>query len=269
MKPVSKTAYYCCGVRMQDAASPKPLIGDNYAKLLLGKEGMDYWNEFKDLHYPNASNAVRHFLIDNYVRKILETHPDSTVILIGVGLDSRAFRLPAGKWVEIDEPAMIEYKNSLLPPANCPNKLERIAINFETEKLRDKLSPYKNDAHIAIIIEGVLMYLSGPQKNELLETLTTLFPTHVLFCDLMKKNFFEKFAKPLHDKLVQHGASFVDVSNEPWEIFLQHGYRQTAATSTMKTAVKLGLIKIPLLVLYLMMGKYIMGYAVYRFEFIK
>ncbi|HEY6974855.1 MAG TPA: class I SAM-dependent methyltransferase [Chitinophagaceae bacterium] len=92
MKPVSKTAYYCCGVRMQDAASAKPLIGDNYAKLLLGKEGMDYWSEFKDLRYPNASNAVRHFLIDNYVKEALLTQPGSTVVLIGAGLDSRAFR---------------------------------------------------------------------------------------------------------------------------------------------------------------------------------
>jgi len=267
MKPVSKTAYYCCGVRMQDAASPKPLIGDNYAKLLLGKEGMDYWNEFKDLRYPSASSTVRHFLIDNYVKEILQTEPESTVILIGAGLDSRAFRLPAGKWIEIDEPAVIEYKNSLLPLESCPNKLERIAINFETEKLIDKLSPHKNDAHIIIIIEGVLMYLNTAQKNELLETLTTLFPAHVLFCDLMKKNFFEKFGKPIHDKLVERGASFTDMINEPWEIFLQHGYRQTDAVSTMKTAVKLGLLKIPLLVFYLMMRKYIMGYAVYRFEY--
>lgn len=32
MKAVSKTAYYCGGVRMQDAESAKPLIGDHYAK---------------------------------------------------------------------------------------------------------------------------------------------------------------------------------------------------------------------------------------------
>ncbi|HEY6974854.1 MAG TPA: class I SAM-dependent methyltransferase [Chitinophagaceae bacterium] len=177
--------------------------------------------------------------------------------------------MPSGKWIEIDEPAIIEYKNSVLPSASCPNALERIAINFEREKLINKLSPYKNDAHVIVIIEGVLMYLGAAQKNELLETLTTLFPIHVLFCDLMKKNFFEKFGKPIHEKLAKHGAHFTDVSNEPWNIFLQHGYRQTAAVSTMKTAVKIGVIKMPLLFFYLMMRKHIMGYAVYRFEFSK
>src|SRR6185436_124907 len=115
MKPVSKTAYYCCGVRMLDAESPQPLIGDNYAKLLLGKEGREYWEEFKQFKAPNASNTVRHYIIDNHVKKILSQEPGATVILIGAGLDSRAFRLPAGNWIEIDEPAIIDYKNAILP----------------------------------------------------------------------------------------------------------------------------------------------------------
>jgi O-methyltransferase involved in polyketide biosynthesis len=39
MKAVSKTAYYCCGVRMQDAESNHPVIGDYYAKRLMNEEG--------------------------------------------------------------------------------------------------------------------------------------------------------------------------------------------------------------------------------------
>ena len=32
MKPISLTAFYCCGVRMRDAESDKPVCGDVYAK---------------------------------------------------------------------------------------------------------------------------------------------------------------------------------------------------------------------------------------------
>ena len=35
MKPISKTAFYCCGVRMQDAERQKPVCGDNYAKVFM------------------------------------------------------------------------------------------------------------------------------------------------------------------------------------------------------------------------------------------
>jgi hypothetical protein len=32
MKPISQTAFYCCGVRMQDAESEKPVCGDVFAR---------------------------------------------------------------------------------------------------------------------------------------------------------------------------------------------------------------------------------------------
>src|SRR6185436_9292312 len=104
MKAVSKTAWYCCGVRLQDAESPHPVIGDQYAKRLLGEEGMRYWQEFKKFDKPNASNIARHYIIDNHLKQSLHHHPDSTVILVGAGLDSRAYRLTGGHWIEIDEP---------------------------------------------------------------------------------------------------------------------------------------------------------------------
>jgi methyltransferase (TIGR00027 family) len=265
MKAVSRTAYYCGGVRMQDAESANPLINDQYAKGLLGEEGMAYWEEFKQLSRPNASNTVRHYLIDSFVKKELADHPDATIILIGAGLDSRAYRLNAGKWIEIDEPAIIEYKNSKLPISECKNPLERIPIDFEKEKLADKLKPYIGSSYVVFIIEGVLMYLKNEQREELLSTLTTLFPEHVLFCDLMNKKFFEKYGGPIHKKLSEHGAVFKDMSDEPDKIFIANGYRRSSATGTLQAVHDLGLIRIPWFVRKFVFGKLITGYAVYQF----
>jgi methyltransferase (TIGR00027 family) len=268
MKAVSQTAYYCCGVRMQDAESTHPAIGDHYAKRLMGEEGLQYWQEFKDFKMPNASNTARHYIIDSYLKKRLTAHSDATVILIGAGLDSRAYRFKAAKWVEIDEPAVIEYKNEKLPVTECSNPLERIPINFETEKLSDKLSPFSNRANVIIIIEGVLMYLTITQRETLLQTITTLFPKHILFCDLMSKKFFEKLGKPIHEKFKAHGASFTDMMDDPAALFLQHGYQQTAKITTVKKSVELGLAKLPKLA-FLLSGKLLNGYAVYQFSYSK
>jgi methyltransferase (TIGR00027 family) len=267
MKPVSKTAYYCCGIRMQDAESEKPLIGDKYAKLLLGKEGVDYWQEFKEFEKPNASNLARHYIIDNHVKKLLQDHPGSTIIIIGAGFDSRAYRFTSGKWIEIDEPAIIEYKNQKLPVEECSNKLERIAIDFEKEKLRDKLAPYAQQPNVIIIIEGVLLYLNASQKNELLQTLTTLFPKHILFCDLMTKKFFNKLGKSIHEKLSAHGSSFADMIDHPNKIFLEYDYQQMEVISTIKTAIKLGLTHLPKFVVNVLFRNLIMGYSVYSFSY--
>ena len=33
VKPISNTAFYCCGIRMRDAETPHPICGDRFAKL--------------------------------------------------------------------------------------------------------------------------------------------------------------------------------------------------------------------------------------------
>jgi len=268
MKAVSKTAFYCCGVRMHDAESLHPVVGDNYAKRLMSEEGLQYWQEFKELKMPIASNIARHYIIDSYLKKLLFAHFDSTVILIGAGLDSRAYRFEGATWVEIDDAAVIEYKNEKLPLSECTNKLERISINFETEKLADKLFAYSNRPNVIIIIEGVLMYFSMAQRETLLTAVTTLFPHHIVFCDLMSRKFFEKLARPLHEKVKAHGASFTDMMDDPAALFLKHGYQQVAKVPKIKKSVELGLAKVPKLA-FLLSGKLLNGYAIYEFLYNK
>lgn len=265
MKAVSKTAYYCCGVRMQDAESSHPLVGDVYAKRLLGSEGIAYWEEFRHFKWPNAGNTVRHYLIDSFIKKELNDYPDTMVILIGAGLDSRAYRINGGKWVEIDEAGIIEYKNIILPINECKNPLTRIAIDFEKEKLKDKLAVYTNNQHVVFVIEGVLMYLTDDQKNELLTTLTTLFPIHTLFCDLMNKKFFEKFSKPIYKKLAEHEAVFKDIAEKPADLFLIYGYTKKQQIAILHAIHDVGLVHIPWLFRKLFLGRSAAGYSVYHF----
>ena len=267
MKPVSKTAYYCCGVRMQDAESAHPLIGDKYAKTLLGKEGAAYWEEFKQFTTPNAGNTARHYLIDSWVKKELNDNPDATIILIGAGLDSRAYRFTAGRWIEIDEPAIISYKNNILPLSECNNELQRIPIEFEKEKLADKLQAYTNRPFVIFIIEGVLMYLSNEQKNQMLSVVTRLFPKHILFCDLMNRRFFEKFGNEIHKKLAEHGATFSDLADEPDRLFIEYGYIKKSQIAIPQAIADFGLLRIPWLIRKLVFGKLITGYSVYHFTY--
>ena len=66
------------------------------------------WQEFKDFSRPNDSNAARHAIIDAQLNMELAADPDATVLILGAGFDTRAFRLSGGRWIEVDEPAIIE-----------------------------------------------------------------------------------------------------------------------------------------------------------------
>ncbi len=268
MKPVSKTAYYCCGVRMLDASSPKPLINDLYAKALMGEEGMVYWENYKKYTSPNGSNIARCYLIDQWVKKQLDKNSATTIILVGAGLDSRAYRLPGGNWIELDEPGIIEYKNQKLPSAQCENPLQRISIDFAQEKVRDKLMPFVGLTPVVIIVEGVLMYLTQAQRKELLTTLTQQFPNHILLCDLMNFNFFNRLGKKsIHEEFSKSGASFQDIQVNPEQLMIDFGYKLEEKKSNVITASDHGLINIPRIFVKFFMKKLMMGYSSYQFRF--
>lgn len=266
MKPISKTAFYCCGVRMQDAASGNPICGDSYAEAFMNEEGTRILRAFEGETSPNASSVTRHRIIDDLLRRELLAGPDLTVVLVGAGFDSRAYRLDGGTWVELDEPQVIAYKNERLPASDCENELHRIPVEFSTDSLEEKLSPFAGRARVAVVIEGVLMYLEEGAIIRLLQTLRGSFPRHKLMCDLMTGEFFEEYGKSLHEKIAGMGASFKFTVDNPEEVFINNGYHRTGKISIVGRAVELGSINIPSAALKTALRTLAEGNAIYVFE---
>src|ERR1044072_8941326 len=104
MKPISKTAFYCCGVRMQDAHSQRSVCGDRYAEAFMNDDGREILEAFQDETSPNASTVARHRIIDDFLRQELLASPGLGVVLIGAGFDTRAFRLTGGSWGGLAQP---------------------------------------------------------------------------------------------------------------------------------------------------------------------
>lgn len=268
MKPVSKTAYYCCGVRMADASSVSPLINDTYAKLLMGDEGLSLWEAFKKHPNPNGTNVARCFILDTWIRESIRSNPNTSIILIGAGLDSRAYRIAGGNWIELDEPGIIEYKERLLPAHQSKNPLQRISIDFEKEELHGKLAAFANLDPVVIVVEGVLMYLSQEQRKVLFTTLTGLFKHHTLLCDLMNAKFFEKLGRRgIYVELEKLNALFKDIMKNPEQLLLDAGYTLAEVKSNVITASDHHLLTIPRFLVKFLMKKLFMGYSTYRFRY--
>jgi len=266
MKPISKTAFYCCGVRMQDAETSHPVCGDVYAKRFMNDEGRRILETFKDEERPNRSNVARHRIIDDLLREELRAKQDLRIVIIGAGFDSRAFRLKGGRWVELDEPQVIAYKNELLSPTTCENELDRIPIDFASESVEEKLSSFATTDSVIVIIEGVFMYLSEEVIRQLLHTLRRLFPQHKLICDLMSKTFFEKYGRTIHQKITGLGASFKFTEKNPEKLFLDNDYKLSGWISVTEKAMEFAPKKIPKFILRTFFRSLTNGYAIYVFE---
>ena len=267
MKPISKTAFYCCGVRMQDAERENPVCGDIYAKAFMNEDGLRILEKFKDETRPNSSNVARHRIVDDLLRQELAAHSDLRVVIIGAGFDSRAYRLKGGTWIELDEPQVIAYKNERLPVSDCPNELHRVAIDFATDSLEDKLAPFVDrGGPVVVVVEGVFMYLEQQAIEQLLKTLRRLFPQHKLICDLMKRKFFEKYGRTIHEKLTGMGATFKFTADNPEEIFVQNGYERVDQISMVVKSTEFEGRKIPKILFRTFLRTLASGYAIYVFE---
>ncbi len=244
---ISKTAYYCCGIRMLDAESRNPICNDIYARDFMGEEGLEVFRTLTKFGF--AGNRARPRIIDDLIRDELRLVKDLQVVLIGAGFDSRAYRLPGGDWIEIDEAAIIRHKNRQLPADQCPNPLRRVAVDFGTDDLSKVLAGLPSDRPTVFIVEGVLMYLEKQQIDGLLSTLRSFFPEHKLFCDLMSPRFVSLYARIARSKFAKMGADFTNGRFDQKALILGQSYRVADQISVLERAIELGVMKLPLFVI--------------------
>ncbi|MDH3219001.1 MAG: class I SAM-dependent methyltransferase [Gammaproteobacteria bacterium] len=274
MNPVSNTAYYSCGVRMDDAKRDRSVCNDIYAHKFMDARGLEIYQPFRSETMPNLSNIARCRIIDERVSAELHKSPSTTVITIGAGFDTRPYRLRGCRWIELDEPQVIEYKQQRLSESECENPLTRIAIDLASEALLEKLSRVEPTSPVVIVIGGVFMNLDPAALAQTLQQVQRRFPRHALLCDLMTRRFFDKFAQSVHGKLVAAGGQFSDRPENPAEIFLQHNYRLTESVPMLRRANEPGLLwdelRVPSIIFSLVLNVFkrdLQGYAVHRFDF--
>jgi methyltransferase (TIGR00027 family) len=102
------------------------------------------------------------------------------VVLLGAGLDSRAFRLawPEGTRVfELDSPEMLAFKQRVVDEQGAEPRAERIAIAVDLREdwvraLRD--AGFDEHSPTAWIVEGLLVYLDEDAVDRLLREITSL-----------------------------------------------------------------------------------------------
>jgi methyltransferase (TIGR00027 family) len=216
--------------------------------------------------YPNAANLVRPRVIEDSLRDDLARNPMRRIVLVGAGFDSRAFRLPAGLWVEVDEAGVFAHKEPRLPAETAPNPLVRIPIDFTTESLAACLAPYRGQTDVTVVVEGVTMYLTQAQIRAMLASLGQTFPHHALLCDLVTAKFIRRFGNGITTRLSQLGAEFGELTDRPEAPFLEAGYRVAKTRSLMRAIKEYDAAPMPGLLLATLLRSASRQVNVWRFE---
>ncbi|HBB33862.1 MAG TPA: SAM-dependent methyltransferase [Cyanobacteria bacterium UBA8803] len=168
--------------------------------------------------------AVRTRFFDDFLLSVVAQLRQ--VVILGAGMDTRAFRLPwpsATHLYEVDRPEVLERKNLVLKDSTPQCYREAIAADLGQPWSHLLINKgYKPDLPTVWLMEGLLMYLNKPEVNDLLKTISDLsVPGSYLGADLVSVKSLEVALKS-NGLIRQHWRFGTD---EPEKLFSIHGWQ--------------------------------------------
>ena len=172
---VSDTALMTAACRALETADPLGVVRDPFAALLAGERGMAIARALPGLERMRFGVAIRSRFLDVMLLDTIAARGITTVLSVGAGLDTRPWRLelPAQlRWVEVDFPDMLDYKDAIMTTApHC--RRERLAADIADASGRAAVFAAAGDGPSLMITEGLLMYLPAAAVEALAATSVT------------------------------------------------------------------------------------------------
>ena len=137
IRNVSDTARWVAVYRAQETERPDPIFRDPFARKLAGERG-EQIAKLMPLGADNSwSMITRTYLIDELIKAELQRGAD-LVVNLAAGLDSRPYRMPLSpslRWVEVDLPEILDYKESICA---MKNRCARSSVSGSTSRTSAK-----------------------------------------------------------------------------------------------------------------------------------
>jgi O-methyltransferase involved in polyketide biosynthesis len=159
-----------------------PIIKDDKAIEIMKHINYDFnkLNE-DDKNWPTQiSVVVRTELLDKALTSFINKNPDGIIINIGCGLDTRFSRLDNGRihWFDLDLPEPIKIRKQFFRETNRYKMISKSVFDYSW------INEIKVDKPVLIIIEGVLMYFTEQQVNELFNKLVSSFKSAEMLIEI-------------------------------------------------------------------------------------
>jgi len=170
---VSDTALMTAACRAMETERPDGLIRDPFAAPLAGERGMAIARALPGLEKMCFGVGIRSRFLDELLLDTIAAYGIATVLSVGAGLDTRPWRLelPATlRWIEVDFPDMLNYKDAIMAAAAPRCHRERLSADVNDASGRESVFAAAGDGRTLMITEGLLMYLPAATIEALAAT---------------------------------------------------------------------------------------------------
>lgn len=243
IKNISDTALWIAAYRAQESERPDAAFKDPLARQLAGDRGPAMVAATPNTDTMALAMAARTAAIDRLVLHAIEKGAD-TVINLGAGLDTRPYRmnLPATlRWVEVDFPHLIAYKNEMLAREKTVCALQRIAIDLSRSAERQELFQQLGTAtsNALIITEGVVLYLTTDQAASLAKSIHAMPSFQYWIMDYRQGSLRNNRYMRKLQKIVKN-TPFRFTEKDPLQFFARLGWTVNENIPMLEEAERLG-----------------------------
>src|SRR5437899_361360 len=141
IRNISDTARWAAVYRARETERPDALFRDPFARRLAGDRGEQIAAAMKFTDRHTWSWVTRTYLFDQFITEQIAQGVDA-VVNLAAGLDARPYRMPlppALKWVEVDLPDLLNYKDEILAGEKPVCQLERVRLDLADVAARREL----------------------------------------------------------------------------------------------------------------------------------
>jgi len=167
---VSDTALMVAACRALETESDDGFVHDPFAARLAGERGMAILRALPHPEFMRFGLGVRSKFLDELLLETLASQRIATVLSVGCGLDTRPWRLqlpPDLRWVEVDFPDMLDYKDRLMAGEHPRCRRERLSADLNHREQRFAIYRAAGAEPALMITEGLLMYLPAATVDSL------------------------------------------------------------------------------------------------------
>jgi methyltransferase (TIGR00027 family) len=242
IRNISDTAIWAAMYRVRETERPDALFRDPFAKKLTGERGEEIAAAMKSQDEHEWAWVMRTVLFDAFIAEQVGQGVD-LVVNLAAGLDARPYRMPLPaslRWVEVDLPAILDYKEEILRGEKPACALERVPLDLaEISARRDLFLRLGGAAKKALIItEGFLIYLTEDEVGSLAEDLAAPEGFRRWIVDIASPGLLRLIRREVGAALEEARAPLKFGPAEGPAFFARHGWRPGAVRTPLKEAAR-------------------------------
>jgi methyltransferase (TIGR00027 family) len=241
---VSDTALWVAVYRAMETARPDAIFRDPYAERLAGEKGQHIVDTMKRGRAMAWAMIVRTAVMDELIMDRVKQGGVDTVLNLAAGLDARAWRLSLPSslhWIDVDLPAMTEYKASRMRDVKPVCNYEAIAADLTNPAIRDALFSQigATAKKMLVITEGLLIYLSPEEVQSLARAIHSMRNARWWITDIASPMLLEWMRRSWGKSATLANAPFKFGPEDSAAFFGALGWREVEYRSQVEEARRL------------------------------